>query len=574
MSNLNLRLYAEQFYGLYIPKLNNYLSQLIEKENFISSFKIGFLNYKGISTKFQIILSQLITLNNIKINSFEAKIPDENNDLIIDIEGLKGDIYLSEKNENELEKIIIKEKNELKEKFIEIIYNKITKKTKNDFFGDIVFQSIGNKILSGLVLNIKNINLIITSQKCCFIVFIGNMEFNLKDKILNVSLKEIKISFKDGDNNLEENLLNINDINISIDFKENNEDNKNENCYTKLIIGINNFQINLNIKIIKAIFDIIDIFMEHKQKKLDIRKKKLIQFHKPKIKDNNYYELLWRYAIKNVIKIRKYICDNNINIFDISNFVQNKLIKNGDNKNIILVNDINILKSTRQIIEKKIIDNKDSIANKFFSFFSSKNGNSKTLSEEEKNLIEEYFKEENLVKYINGNLFNDEKKENSNHIVEKYGKYLHHFESEADINNFEIIFKNGSKIKEEKIYLNKIKFMLLFGKENLKIQLDLFEKNDNKLISQKNILESTNQIYNENIARKKIISFSYDNADKINILIEKEKFEISEDKLFLIILYSKFILERIDNKFILNKTSEIKSLNIENIIKKIYIKIF
>ena len=196
------------------------------------------------------------------------------------------------------------------------------------------------------------------------------------------------------------------------------------------------------------------------------------------------------------------------------------------------------------------------------------------MTEEEKNLIEEYFKEENLVKYINGNLFIDEKKENSNHIVEKYGKYLHHFESEADINNFEIIFKNGSKIKEEKIYLNKIKFMLLFGKENLKIQLDLFEKNDNKLISQKNILESTNQIYNENIARKKIISFSYDNADKINILIEKEKFEISEDKLFLIILYSKFILERIDNKFILNKTSEIKSLNIENIIKKIYFPFF
>ena len=226
MSNLNLRLYAEQFYGLYIPKLNTYLSQLIEKENFISSFKIGFLNYKGISTKFQIILNQLITLNNIKINSFEAKIPDENNDLIIDIEGLKGDIYLSEKNENELEKIIIKEKNELKEKFIEIIYNKITKKAKNDFFGDIVFQSIGNKILSGLVLDIKNINLIIKSEKYSFILFIGNMEFNLKDKILNVSLKEIKISFKDGDNNLEENLLNINDINISIDFKENEENNE------------------------------------------------------------------------------------------------------------------------------------------------------------------------------------------------------------------------------------------------------------------------------------------------------------------------------------------------------------
>lgn len=295
MSNLNLRLYADQFYGLYIPKLNNYLSKIIEKDSFISSFKSGFLNYKDISTKTQIKIYPTLIINSIKLNSLNVKIPDENGDLIINIEGLKGNILLSEMNENDLKEMIIKDKKELKEKFVENIFNKITKKTKNNLFGGIIFESIGNKILSGLVINIKNFESIVKFQNYEFIISIGNIEFNLKNKNLDSSIKELKIIFKEEKNDIKENIFCGSNINISTDFidnEEGNDDNKKLNCFTKLKIGINNIQINLRTKIINAFFEVINCYKGFEQKKIDLRKKKLIQFHKPKLKIKiilNYY---------------------------------------------------------------------------------------------------------------------------------------------------------------------------------------------------------------------------------------------------------------------------------------------
>ena len=78
MSNLNLRLYADQFYGLYIPKLNKYLTKSIDKDFFITSFKSGILNCNDISTKSEINFSPNLILQFIKINSLNIEIPDEN----------------------------------------------------------------------------------------------------------------------------------------------------------------------------------------------------------------------------------------------------------------------------------------------------------------------------------------------------------------------------------------------------------------------------------------------------------------------------------------------------------------
>ena len=578
MSNLNLRIYADQFYGLYIPKLNNILSTIIEKDSFISSFKSGYLKYKSISTKAQIQLNPSIILNSIQINSIDVNIPDEQNELIIDIEILKGSILLSEISENALKEMIIKEKKVLKEKFIENIFNKITKKSgaKNDFFGGIIFESIGNKILSGLIINIKNAELIIKFQNYEFIIGIKKIDFNLKDKILNASLKEFKILFKDGKNNIEENIIYGNDINISTDFIE-NEDDKERNSFTKMKIVINNFQINLNIPMINAIFKVVKCLKDLEQKKIDLRKKKLIQFHKPKIKDKNYYKYLWLYAISNVIKLRKYICFNKINIFEISDFAQNKLLQKGNKENIILIDNINLLKSTKQTIEKKIIDSKDSITNKFFSFFSSKSEEPQSLTNEEKALIEEDFKEENIIKYIKGELFVEENKDNSNYISKKYIKYFNYFEAEVEIKHFYIKLIRNLKLKDENLYLNKIKVDFTYKKNDFNFKFNLIEKEDINLDIKKQILEEKTDLNKENKEEKNIITFSYDNSNKIKILIEKDNLEISEDNLFLIIYYSKFCFEKINelsNNFNLSKSTEIKNLNIENIFKKIYLPFF
>ena len=252
MSNLNLRIYAEQFYGLYIPKLNNYIFQQIDKDSFISSFKSGFLTYNNITTKTKINLNPTIILESVNINTINIKIPDEKTDLIIDTENIKINLLLSEINDNDLQELIIKEKNELKEKFIENIFNKITNKSKNNFFGGIL-NGIINKVLSGLHVIMKNVELNIKFKNFIFIINFGNIEFNLKDIISNIIFKDIKISYKDIENKGEENIINQTEINMSIDFKdeENNNGNITKNSFTKFKIGINNIKFNLSVKIKK-----------------------------------------------------------------------------------------------------------------------------------------------------------------------------------------------------------------------------------------------------------------------------------------------------------------------------------
>ena len=177
MSNLNLRLYADQFYGLYIPKLNNYLTQSIDKDFFITSFKSGLLNCKDISTKSQINFSPNLILQFIKMNSLNIEIPDENSHLVVNINNLKIRLLLHEISEKEILELIIKEKKLLKEKFIENIFNKITNNSsKNNFLGGIIVESIANKILNGFNLIINNLELILKFNNFEFVVNIDNFK--------------------------------------------------------------------------------------------------------------------------------------------------------------------------------------------------------------------------------------------------------------------------------------------------------------------------------------------------------------------------------------------------------------
>ena len=561
MSNLNLRIYADQFYGLYIPKLNNYISQQIDKDSFISSFKSGFLTYNNITTKTKINLNPTIILESVNINTINIKIPDEKTDLIIDTENIKINLLLSEINDNDLQELIIKEKNELKEKFIENIFNKITNKSKNNFFGGIL-NGIINKVLSGLHVIMKNVELNIKFKNFIFIINFGNIEFNLKDIISNIIFKDIKISYKDIENKGEENIINQTEINMSIDFKdeeENNNGNITKNSFTKFKIGINNIKFNLSVKIINAIFDVIKLLDGLGKNKFEFRIKKLIQFHKPKNKDKNYYKLLWQYSIRAVIKLRKFVCFDNNNILEISNFIQNKLLQNGEKENLILVNDINLLKSTKHLIEKKILDSKDSLANKFFSFFSSNNNNPKSLTEEEKNLIETYLKEENIIKYLKGELFSEENDDNkSNQNLQKYMSYLNCIDGSIDVNNFEMVFNTNLDLKNNNLYLKKIDFNFGYKNKNFNFKLNIFEDSS----------------VNKENSNDNIISINYDNSDKINIIINKDNFEITEDKYFLIICYSLFIFGKISEKsqnFNSNKNEKNNEFKYESILNKIYL---
>ena len=111
MSNINLRLYADQVYGISSNFLNEYLSPSIDKESFISMFKDGLIKYQNINTKKEMKIHPTLLINSLLLNSLEVNIPDENSHLIINIDGLKTTLILSEISESDLEQIMISQRN-------------------------------------------------------------------------------------------------------------------------------------------------------------------------------------------------------------------------------------------------------------------------------------------------------------------------------------------------------------------------------------------------------------------------------------------------------------------------------
>ena len=86
MSNINLRLYADQVYGLSSSFLNEYISPSIEKDSFISKFKEGLIKLENIVMKKEIIIHKTLLINSLLLNSLELNVPDENSHLIINID--------------------------------------------------------------------------------------------------------------------------------------------------------------------------------------------------------------------------------------------------------------------------------------------------------------------------------------------------------------------------------------------------------------------------------------------------------------------------------------------------------
>ena len=349
MSNINLRLYGEQVFGLSSSFLKEYLSPTLEKENFLSMFKNGLLKYGNINIKKEITLHPTITINKLLLSSLEVNIPDENDYLNINIEGIKTTLFLSEINENIYEEMIINQKNNLKEKFIKDLFNQITKKSDSSSILEGMIENIIQKIINGIKVNIKDIELCIKFEKFEFTLKINNLDIIIENKELIIDINDLSVIYKnniDIDTNSKINVLDKVNLNIKFIINEENE------IPCQLRINSKNIKINLRNYIIKDIFDIVNLFREIKYNKIYYRYKKLIDYHKP-IDVKNNYKLLWLYAIKTVIKLRKMTFFKKYDTFELLDFTQKKLIEKNIKENLILINDINILQETKNIVEKK-----------------------------------------------------------------------------------------------------------------------------------------------------------------------------------------------------------------------------
>ena len=156
MSAINLRLYADQIYGLAGSKLQDIITPEISKDEFITMFKEGQIKYSDIKNKQNLTINPQITINNLTIQNILLNIPNETENFSMNISGLKIEIELFEINEVDIEKIMIKQRKDLIDKFVEYAVKKIENKESSPSFIDSLKETFLNRILNGLKIDIND----------------------------------------------------------------------------------------------------------------------------------------------------------------------------------------------------------------------------------------------------------------------------------------------------------------------------------------------------------------------------------------------------------------------------------
>ncbi len=145
---INLRLYGDQIYPNIEKYLSQYISPDIPKEEFLSSYKNGLLQIKSLKLKEKIQISPQILIEEASIEEIKLHIPNETENLCIEINNMACFLSISELNEDEIEKILIKERKNI----IDELINRINKKFKEEgsdwrFNQDVEIIRIINKVI-------------------------------------------------------------------------------------------------------------------------------------------------------------------------------------------------------------------------------------------------------------------------------------------------------------------------------------------------------------------------------------------------------------------------------------------
>ena len=488
MANINLRLYGDQIYPNISKYITKYISPEIQKDEFVLMYKSGILELKEISLKESFCLNQQIKIENAFISSIRINIPDEKENFGISINNIKCLLTISDIDENEVEKLLIEEKKKIITEFIDFAVKKIQKKDGASFFDNLI-NSVIEKIINGLFIDVEKLELNIKLQKKdnIYLTFlVEDMHYSFDKGII---INNTNILYQEEQ--IKTNI--IEKFSINIDFKKLNENNESN----KINININNVNINLNKKIFFFISNILNIFDEANYTKIYIIYKKLILYYKPKIIENEKKDLkaLWRFAIKTIIKIHKYLKYKKYNIFNLANFSQMKImenyLKNKENEDkILFAEDINILKATKKEVEKKILNDKNSnvLANAFSFFFGTKKEDKKDeLTEEEKQIMEDIYKEENIFKYLNNEIGNTSN--SFNIIFEKIKAFFSKISINFDFNELQVNLKNENKLHDFNFFMKALKFEINYIENNLDFKLyisDIGFKNNISLFLKKN----------------------------------------------------------------------------------------
>ena len=545
MSNINLRLYGEQIYPNISKYLSKYISPEISKEEFISSYKNGILEFKSLKLKEKLLLHPQISIEEASIDELKINVPNETENLEIHINNIKCFLLVSELEEGEIEKIMINDRKKLIDEFIKYAINKIEKKDGPSFLDNII-KSVIDKILNGFIIDINNLELKIsckTHNNVYFIFNTDNANFNC-DK--GVKFKNMSLTYQED--LMKTTVFDKFDFNLDIIYENEEKNEKNKIC-----INASEIKLQINKKIYFDFIYIWELFSEAEYKKIYLQYKKLIQYNRPKNNKEGKkdYKALWIYSIRTVIKLQKYVQDNKENIFDLKYITQIKLIKeylenNQKDENILLPDIKNILINTKETVEKKVLENKKgNFFAKSFSFFFGKKEDDKKeeLTEEEIELSNKIYEEENINKYLKKELNIGES--NLSSIIDKIKIFFSNFSTEINFEKLELILENSSKTQNLFIKGMKSNFNY-FNKE-----FDFnFCINDIGFDKDKSFFEK------EDIFNGDVISLTRNKQNFINLNFGFKNIELNEDLFVFLLSFGNSIKRKKRIKLFHDKKSE------------------
>lgn len=567
MSTINFRLYGDQIYGLALSKLKDRITPEIEKEEFTKMFQDGEIKYDNIQNKEKIVIHPQMTIDNLQIKKIILNIPNETENFSINLTGVKTTIELFDIKESEIENIIIQKRKDLIEQFIAYAVKKIENKETSKSFIEGLIENLINRAIDGLKIEINNIELRIKYKRHTFVLCIENISYSEES---GVQIKNIAILYEKEGENLDKKNYIIKKFNIGVELKA----SKNESERNEINIKLSDFQFELTKNIFLAFNEILDLVEETKYKSIYIRYKKLIQYHRPKKPDisendtteendamkekNKYYNLLWLYAIKAVIKLQKYVGYDKIYLFDLLDITQEKIAKkyledNNNTEKLILPTEISLLKATKEKVEQKVLDGKKgNVLSNAFSFFFGGNKDEdekKELSEEERKIFEDIFTEEYLVKYLYGK--NKDDKNQSNPIKDKIMAFILKLKINIYFNKLELILANDD-INKCTLYISNIK--LEIEKENTDINSTLTIGNigsnlDESLFSEKVKINENNDL----------IMISRDKENKINVNLGFKNIDLNEDLFNFILIFFSSLNTTNKNRIFKNINYEVKT---------------
>ena len=581
MSKINFRLYGDQIYGLSSKYLQEYINPEINKETFLTSFKNGLIDMSITGIKKPIdILPQLI-IKDLNTEKIIINIPDENSNLSIKISKLKIMLIVKELTEEEIISLLINKRKGLIKKFIKEAIKLVEKKEKSTFLENLL-DSLLNSALNGLQVELNDIEIYLKCNNYLFLLKLDKIAYNENE---GIRINNINLVFNDSNNiNNKCNIIKKLEIEINIKGSKDNQ----ENNELKIILSNLNTEINSNV--FKGIMNIVRIFKEVEYKLIFIRYKKLIELYKPKKNANDkklYYKALWYWAIKTMIKLQKYKSHGKTYIFDLIQSTQNKYANKyikelnkdfdiGENFKdfdcIILPEEINLLKGTKEKVENQLLENKkgNQLANAFNFFFGGGgDDNKKELTEEEKQSLNEIYSDEGLIKYIMKKKDIKENNEKEEKTLDKIKNFFNKISYNIKINKIETLLNND--YSKQSIYIKGIHFVFENNKynktKNYTIDISDFGYDTNKSFLKEKINNNT-----------QMIQFKK-NGDMYDISFGFKILEINDDIiLFLVnfyyLLYYNSELNTNKNKFFVKKkykTKNKENKNIFDIVDKIII---